>query len=356
LTQIPQSTMRARLILIALALVAGLAPLPPATIERVYSTSLYPAIQRVLTPLSNLAPFALFDVTLVLAALALGAIAWRRRRDGWRRGIARGLMDVAGVAAAVYLAFLAAWGLNYRRVPLEAKLEFDRARVDAEAVHAFARRVIEELNRLAPAAHARPWPPLGQMREAIGLPAERAARAMALVRGPVPGRPKGTMLTWYFREAGIDGMTNPFLLETLLNTDLLPMELPFVVAHEWAHLAGFADESEANFVAWLTGMMGDEQAQYSAWICIYPIVIGNIGRERVALMRTLSEEVRRDLRAIVARQQQASATVERVATRVYDQYLKANRVPEGIRSYQGVLALIVGTTFAEDGKPRLRTP
>jgi hypothetical protein len=223
-------------------------------------------------------------------------------------------------------------------------------------VHAFARRVIEELNRLAPAAHARPWPPLGQMREAIGLPAERAARAMALVRGPVPGRPKGTMLTWYFREAGIDGMTNPFLLETLLNTDLLPMELPFVVAHEWAHLAGFADESEANFVAWLTGMMGDEQAQYSAWICIYPIVIGNIGRERVALMRTLSEEVRRDLRAIVARQQQASATVERVATRVYDQYLKANRVPEGIRSYQGVLALIVGTTFAEDGKPRLRTP
>ena len=46
-------------------------------------------------------------------------------------------------------------------------------------------------------------------------------------------------------------MTDPFLLETLLAPDLLDVERPFVIAHEWAHLAGYADESEANFVAWL---------------------------------------------------------------------------------------------------------
>jgi hypothetical protein len=34
--------------------------------------------------------------------------------------------------------------------------------------------------------------------------------------------------------------------------DLLPFEKPFVAAHEWAHLAGYADESEASFVGWLT--------------------------------------------------------------------------------------------------------
>ena len=44
-------------------------------------------------------------------------------------------------------------------------------------------------------------------------------------------------------------MTDPFLLETLIAPDLLEVERPFVIAHEWAHLAGYADESEANFVA-----------------------------------------------------------------------------------------------------------
>ena len=52
-------------------------------------------------------------------------------------------------------------------------------------------------------------------------------------------------------------MINPFGLEVLVNPDLLPFERPFVAAHEWAHLAGYADESEASFVGWLTCMRAD---------------------------------------------------------------------------------------------------
>ena len=63
------------------------------------------------------------------------------------------------------------------------------------------------------------------------------------------GRPKPTLLGGYFHKASIAGMTDPFFLETLLAPDLLDVERPFVIAHEWAHLAGYADESEANFVA-----------------------------------------------------------------------------------------------------------
>ena len=51
-------------------------------------------------------------------------------------------------------------------------------------------------------------------------------------------------------------MTDPFFLETLLAPDLLDVERPFVIAHEWGHLAGFADESEANFIAWLACRRG----------------------------------------------------------------------------------------------------
>ena len=39
-------------------------------------------------------------------------------------------------------------------------------------------------------------------------------------------------------------MVNPFGLEVLINPDILPIERPYVVAHEWGHIAGWALESE----------------------------------------------------------------------------------------------------------------
>jgi hypothetical protein len=65
----------------------------------------------------------------------------------------------------------------------------------------------------------------------------------------------------YFKAAGVEGMTDPFFLETLVAGDLLPFERPFVIAHEWSHLAGFANEGEANFLGWLTCMKGSEDAR-----------------------------------------------------------------------------------------------
>ena len=92
--------------------------------------------------------------------------------------------------------------------------------------------------------------------ELAAVAAEKRVRARAGAarqdRGAVPGIPKTSLLGLYFRRAAIDGMTDPLFLEVIVNPDVLPMERPFVVAHEWAHLAGYAAEDEANFVAWLT--------------------------------------------------------------------------------------------------------
>ena len=68
--------------------------------------------------------------------------------------------------------------------------------------------------------------------------------------------PKRSLLTYYFRRAAIDGMTDPYFLEVIVNPDVLDFERPFVVAHEWAHLAGYSNEAEANFLAWLTCIKG----------------------------------------------------------------------------------------------------
>jgi hypothetical protein len=152
-------------------------------------------------------------------------------------------------------------------------------------------------------------------------------------------------------------MTDPFLLETLVATDLLPVERPFVVAHEWSHLAGIGDEGEANFVGWVACLRGSAADQYSAWLFLYGELTQSVpARDRAALAASLAEGPRADLRAIrdrVARH--LSPRVSAAGWRVYDSYLKANRVESGAASYAEVVRLVLGVRFA-DGWIPVRRP
>src|SRR5262249_47942925 len=182
-----------------------------------------------------------------------------------------------------------------------------------------------------------------------------AQRALGQRRVAVAGVPKRSLLTFYFRWAAIDGMTNPFFLEIIVNPDVLPIERPFVVAHEWGHLAGYADESEANFIAWLTCIRGGGEARYSGWLALYEHLFAALPREdRVAIFARLDPGPRSDLAAIDARYRRSAPAVREVARHVYDSYLKANRVPEGIASYDLVVRLVLGTTFDNGWVPQQR--
>jgi hypothetical protein len=44
--------------------------------------------------------------------------------------------------------------------------------------------------------------------------------------------------------------------------------------------------------------------------------------------------------------------VQRASWRTYDQFLKANRVDEGVRSYDEVVTLILGIAADAEGRPR----
>src|SRR4051794_23852489 len=127
-------TRSARAALVLLAAGAALVPLPRGLVERWYSLRMYPALQRAMTPVSNLVPFALFDVLLIAAICALAIVTYRLvRRDGWVRGCVRLSGVVLTAAAAVYLLFIVTWGLNYRRVPMVEKFAFDASRVNRDA-------------------------------------------------------------------------------------------------------------------------------------------------------------------------------------------------------------------------------
>jgi len=335
--------------LVAAAALAAWVPIAPSTVERVYSTGAYPWLQRTLTTLSNRAPFALIDVLLALGAvwLIVLAVALRRLfRPGAPGRLQRLVAGLLLPPAVLYLAFLAFWGLNYRRLPLEDKLTFDAAAVTPAAARSLADSAVSHINALYDAAHTAGW---DDVDASLANAFASAARDAGVATPAVPGRPRRTLLDWYFRSAAVAGMTDPFFLETLVASDLLPFERPFVIAHEWSHLAGFADEGEANFVGWLTCLHGSAPVQYSGWLSLYAELVGGLPRSvRADVAAGLDPGPRKDLRALADRlTRNVNPTVSAAGWRVYDQYLKANRVEDGAASYARVVRLVLGTELGQ---------
>jgi hypothetical protein len=153
-------------------------------------------------------------------------------------------------------------------------------------------------------------------------------------------------------------MTDPFFLETLIVGGLLPFERPFIVAHEWTHLAGVTDEGEANFLGWLTCLRAGPPHQYSAWLFLYDELAGVLDRSTAhALAQRLEPGPRADLEAIRMRlDRQISRPLASAGWRIYDRYLKANRVPAGAASYAEVVRLLLGVRFTGEWRPTLRRP
>jgi hypothetical protein len=160
----------------------------------------------------------------------------------------------------------------------------------------------------------------------------------------IPSLPKRTLLAQFFRAAGVDGMHAPFLLETLLNPDLTPPERPAVLAHEWAHLAGYAPEDDASFVGIVAALAADPASQYSGWLTLFHEALAHVSPgEQRRLVSRLDAGPRADRQAIAVRLRVRNERVARASWETYDRYLKTQGVREGVASYSRVVQLIVGS-------------
>jgi hypothetical protein len=348
-------------LIVAAAVAAALLPVPAAWVEQYYARGWFPAVQRTLTSISNAVPFALIDALIAAAAVAglFGAVSVLRAPRGRRLAtLVRRTGQGAVAASLTYLAFLATWGANYRRQPVTTLLDFDEGRVTTAAVVALNEAAFGELSRLRPRlpAGAAGWADKARAAEDL-RPALHTGTVLLGLPGPVrAGRPKWTLLDFYFTRAGVSGMTDPFFLETLLASNLLPFELPAVIAHEWGHLAGFARESDASFFGLLVCLHGNDAAQYSAWLDIFERTLIARDRDgRRTILTRLPEAVRADLQAAAERSERDQVrAVSQMAWRTYDTYLRSQRVESGVRNYGEVVRLMAGTRFQPGWRPTLR--
>lgn len=336
----------AALVLLTAAAVA--LPWPADRVEALYAGRWYPALQALLSTQSNRLPFPLFDLGLLAGLLLIGArvatsiVATRRHgRSAWR-ATPHVLWHLTVMTGAAYLWFVIAWGGNYARPSVEARLGLSAAPVQPAEISRLLDAIVRACNREVDAAHRVGFPGAHDVPPALIAALHAVERDRGRVRPTVPSRPKATWLGPWFQAAGIDGMLAPLALETLVAPDLTPPERPFVLAHEWAHLSGEAPEAEASFMAWQVTERADAPARYSAALALFAETAAQVPQaERIRALEALALPVRQDLAAVAARAAARSAVARQVAWRTYDGYLRAQGVDDGVQSYSRVVSLVI---------------
>jgi hypothetical protein len=104
----------------------------------------------------------------------------------------------------------------------------------------------------------------------------------------------------------------------------------------------------------MTFVRADPLAEYSGGVSAYQHDAPPQQGDYLLAVTPLLPGQRDDLRMIAARYERSSPAVRRAAHVLNDTYLRANRVPEGIRSYDAVLRLMLGTRFDPGWTPRGR--
>jgi hypothetical protein len=344
------------------AVAAGVALLPPGafTVERFYARGVYPVLQGILTPLSNRVPIALFDVAIA-TFLTILIVSWvsairAARKKQLLRSLWRGLSATATLLAVVYLWFLAAWGLNYARPPLESQMPFDRSRITPQAVRALAEHAIARANETYAAGHAAGFPAISDRPQRLMDALHEVEHDFGRPSPTMFATPKWSIFTPFYRATGVSGQLGPFFLETILNPDLTGPEREATLAHEWAHLSGFAPESDASFIGLLAALRAGPSAEYSAWLDVMSEAVGQLQpvTQRLVLQQ-LGPGPRQDEDAIRERLKKLVKPVEHAAWKTYDRMLKSQGVEGGVQSYSRVVQLLIGSNAlnAEGIRPRL---
>jgi hypothetical protein len=310
----------------------------PNFVEWFYAQQIYPRISKMLSPSSAAIPFSLSEITLYLGIfffLFWGFRGVRRRRLG------RTLLELLAGASCLIVWFYLAWGLNYFRPKIEQQLNLVEIQPDSLILRENFLWCIENAN--ATWQPISPWNPMELNKE---IERNYSAVFAELDLSFVPGQrsPKFLLLPELLDYTLTSGIFGPLFHEIHLNSHLLPMELPFVLAHEKAHALGFARESEASFLAVLVCFNSqDEALRYSAYFSLLDdfIIRYQVFADADSLKHLVRPEIVADFDSVQARIEKHKGPIAELARKIYDYYLRANQVEGGMRNYSDVVEMVM---------------
>jgi hypothetical protein len=156
---------------------------------------------------------------------------------------------------------------------------------------------------------------------------------------PLP--PDGWLYRW-----STSGFYNPYTGECNIESDMHPLQVHFVMAHEWTHAQGITDEGDANFLAYLICIQSiDPYIQYSGHLAYWRYIIRELQKrlpdQYPQVMTAVPVGIKKDLLEIRESLDKYPDFLPALRDAIYDTYLKTHGVSEGLASYNKIVTLVV---------------
>src|SRR5262245_52470818 len=338
-------------LLVALG-VQFLANLMPDVVDQTYSRGIYPYLSRALSLPSKIVGGLVLGEILFLFIIGYFFFwtLWYLQRS-WRRRVR--LFDVTKlfflhllwVFSVLFPIFLLVWGLNYQRMPLAETLGLERRPAARTGeLEAIGIQLINFVNTNYDRARAgQDWP--GASKLPMTVPKlyqviESAFQAEQML-GPAAlggyADPKPLRFSHLTSILGVSGLYIAYTTEVAYNDEVPAVDLPMTIAHHKAHQRGFAREDEANFIGFLIcAKSTDPYVRYSGFVhalrVLDPLSKGDLAKYQELYSR-INAGPRTDLRI---RQEfwgtSKSTYFGPMSRRLFDMYLRANRVEGGVKN------------------------
>jgi hypothetical protein len=248
----------------------------------------------------------------------------------------------------MYVLFYLSWGFNYFRPEIADRIGFDVRQADEKLFRSMLDSVIKLTNENYTAVSATDYTAIDHKVE------ESYSVNSGLLDITYPNghrRPKSMLFSNLIASFGISGYFGPFFNEINLNRRLLPMEYPFLLAHEKAHQFGIAGEADANLAAFIVCTSSDDRRlRYSGYLALllYFLEDAQYFSDYRTFLGKLDKPVIEELRF---RQQYyfglQNEAMGKAHDTVYDAYLKGNHIPHGVEDYNQVVELAISWIINE---------
>ncbi len=321
----------------------------PEAVERYYSEGVYLFICHCFHPVFNLFPFSVGDIFYLITIFFLMYSILRSVQALFRRVWKKAAVIFLGLinsSLVVFLLFYFLWGLNYYRTNAIHRLQLQDTAYTAADLKVATAELIDSANacraRLSPSDLNRSNSEIYE--QAVG--AEIAlGDSMNAFKSYAPGV-KSSLLSPLINYFGTSGYYNPFTAESQMNYKMPVFLKPFVACHELSHQTGFAPEDEANFAGFLAASKSKDQFfRYSAYYegveeFMFALHLQD-SLARKELKKRISPLVLRDFKAERIYWLAYQGQIEKISSVFYDKFLKANRQPQGLKTYNQMVLLIL---------------
>jgi hypothetical protein len=334
------------LVLFLLMLLAG----HPAIVEHYYSNGIYPAICHIFHPVFNIFPFSvgdlLYSAVICYFIYLLARLVMLAAKRKFRLAGIFALEVIIGIQSAIIVFYLF-WGMNYYRSPAAKRLNVADSGYSAADLKLVTSMLIDSANACRARVNDAD---LKQGNKTIYKTAVQAVNALSdrsagfLTYSPAI---KPSLLTPLLNYIGTSGYYNPFTSEAQINYQMPVFLRPFVACHEMSHQMGFGPEDEANFAGFLAGIQShDHLLRYSAYyLGVQEFMFALRGQDSVArkeLKTHISLPVLNDFKSERKYWVSFEGKAGVLSSFFYDNFLKANNQPQGLRNYNRMVRLVLG--------------